>query len=47
MSNYNFIPYVQAPNTLHIVWKQQQVDGGLVGGTLGQASLVNAGVAFP
>jgi outer membrane protein assembly factor BamB len=42
-SNYNFIPYVQAPNTPHIMWMQQKDDGGLIGGTLGQLSLTNAG----
>ena len=46
MSNYNFIPYVQAPNTPHIVWKQQREDGGLIGGTLGQFSNTNAGSGF-
>ncbi len=39
MSNYNFIPYVQAPHTAHIVWKNQGVLAGLVGGTTGQSSL--------
>jgi len=32
MSNYDFIPYVQAPNTAHIVWKKQYTIGGLIGG---------------
>lgn len=35
MSNYNFVPYVQAPDTGHIVWKRQREIGGLVGGTMG------------
>ncbi len=38
MSNYLFTPYVQAPNTAHVVWKQQGSDGGLIGGTLQQVS---------
>ena len=37
MSNYGFIPYVQAPQSAHIVWKRQGADGGLVGGTMGIA----------
>ena len=46
MSNYNFIPYVQAPNTAHIVWEEAREDGGLIGGTLGQFSNTNAGSGF-
>jgi hypothetical protein len=46
MNNYNFIPYVQAPNSAHIVWKQARADGGLIGGTLGQGSYTNAGSGF-
>ena len=46
MSNYDFIPYVQGPNTPHIVWKEQRADGGLLGGTLGQFSNTNAGSGF-
>ena len=46
MSNYNFIPYVQAPNSAHIVWKQARADGGLIGGNLGQLSFTNAGSSF-
>ncbi len=36
MSNYHFIPYVQAPNTAHIVWKRLGALAGLIGGTAGQ-----------
>ena len=36
MSNYNFVPYVQAPNTAHIVFKQQVALAGMIGGTAGQ-----------
>ena len=43
MSNYNFVPYVQAPNSAHIVWKRQGAIAGLIGGTLGQISLSSGG----
>lgn len=36
ISNYNFVPYVQGPNTPHIVWKRQGSMGGLIGGSAGQ-----------
>ncbi len=39
MSNYGFIPYVQAPNTAHIVWKRQGATAGLIGGEAGQYSI--------
>ena len=29
---YNFVPWVQAPNTAHIVWKRQGAIAGLIGG---------------
>ena len=35
---YNFVPYVQAPNTGHVVWKRQEADAGIIGGTAGQYS---------
>jgi hypothetical protein len=38
-SLYRFIPWVQAPNTAHIVWKRQDAIGGIIGGDLGQDSL--------
>ena len=31
-SNYKFTPYVQAPNSAHIVWKRQGALSGLMGG---------------
>jgi outer membrane protein assembly factor BamB len=47
MSNYGwlptFIPYVQAPNTAHIVWKREGEIGGLIGGPLGEQSLTTGG----
>ncbi len=36
MSNYNYVPYVTAPNTAHIVFKQQVAIAGMIGGTAGQ-----------
>jgi hypothetical protein len=38
-SQYNFVPYAQAPSSAHIVWKRQGDIGGLLGGVLGQLSL--------
>ena len=43
MSNYNFIPYVQAPKSAHVVWKSQGAYGGLLGGTMGIASSTSGG----
>ncbi|HLN46489.1 MAG TPA: PQQ-binding-like beta-propeller repeat protein [Candidatus Sulfotelmatobacter sp.] len=40
MSNYRFTPYVQGPNSPHVVWKQQYGIGGLIGGVTGQTSIV-------
>jgi hypothetical protein len=33
---YNFIPWVQAPNTAHVVWKRLGAISGLIGGPAGQ-----------
>jgi hypothetical protein len=44
MANYNFIPYSQAPNSAHIVWRRQNDIGGLIGGTAGQVSTTMAGL---
>ena len=35
-SRYNFHPWIQAPNTAHIVWKRAAAIGGLIGGPAGQ-----------
>ena len=35
-SNYKFTPYVQAPNSCHIVWARQGALASLMGGDLGQ-----------
>jgi outer membrane protein assembly factor BamB len=43
MSNYNFVPYVQAPATSHVVWKRQGSMSGLIGGVEGQKSLASGG----
>ena len=37
-SNYKFTPYVQAPNTAHVIWKRQGALGGIMGGQFGQRS---------
>jgi hypothetical protein len=43
MGNYNFIPYVQAPNTAHVEWRRQGDISGIIGGPLGDQSLQNGG----
>jgi hypothetical protein len=45
MSNYEFIPYVEAPNTAHIAWKKPFMIGGLVGGEAEQISLTQPGLS--
>jgi hypothetical protein len=35
-SRYNFHPWVQAPNSAHVVWRRQGAIGGLIGGPAGQ-----------
>jgi hypothetical protein len=40
---YSFIPWVQAPNSAHIVWKRQGAISGLIGGDLGQLSITTGG----
>jgi len=37
-NGYGFIPYVQAPETPHIVWRRQGALGGIKGGALGEYS---------
>jgi hypothetical protein len=37
-SNYKFTPYVEAPETAHIVWSRQGALGGIVGGQFGYNS---------
>ena len=38
-SPYSFLPYVQAPNSSHLVWKRQGGIGGLIGGVFGTINL--------
>ncbi len=42
-SNYDFTPYVQAPETAHVVWRRLGAVSGLVGGDLGTLSFAGAG----
>ena len=44
MSNYNFIPYVQAPKSAHVLWKQQGAISGIIGGKEGVYSALSGGV---
>ena len=37
-SNYHFIPYVQGPDTPHIMWTQQKAIDGILGGYTGDLS---------
>ena len=39
---YCFVPYVTGPTSAHIVWKEQIGLGGIVGGTIGEASYWSA-----
>ncbi len=38
-SNYKFTPYVEAPETAHVVWKRQGALAGIVGGQYGISSI--------
>jgi hypothetical protein len=42
---YGFIPWVSAPSSAHIVWKQTYQMGGLMGGDWGQASSVGPSIS--
>jgi hypothetical protein len=42
-SNYDFTPYVQAPETSHVVWKEPKSLAGLVGSDWGTFSLLGGG----
>lgn len=37
---YAFVPWVQGPNSPHIVWKREYNLGGLIGGDIGSASSI-------
>lgn len=41
VKGYNFVPWVQAPNSGHIVWKQQNAISGLIGGPAGQYGITS------
>ena len=41
-SAYDFTPYVQAPETSHVVWKKQEALAGLVGGDIGSKSIMGS-----
>lgn len=41
MSNYGYTPYVQAPETSHIVWKRLGALSGLIGGSAGIYGVTN------
>ena len=43
-SNYKYTPYVTAPNTAHIVWKNQTAMGGLFGAGQGLQAFTGAGL---
>ena len=43
-SNYKYTPYVAAPNTAHVVWRNQTVFGGLFGA--GQGYQASTGTGF-
>ncbi len=41
-TNYAFTPWVQAPNTAHVVWKRQGALAGLTGGPAGQYGMTSS-----
>ena len=44
MSNYGYIPYVQGPNSSHILWRRQDsFASGIIGGPLSQSSSGGSG----
>jgi hypothetical protein len=43
MSNYRYVPYVQGPESAHVMWKRQGAIGGLIGGPLGDNSWTSGG----
>jgi hypothetical protein len=42
-TSYGFIPWVQGPNSAHIVWDRQGAFGGIIGGDMGQMSYTSGG----
>ena len=47
MSNYDYIPYTQAPNTAHVVWRRQGNIAGLYGGVFGSTLSRSSGGGGP
>ncbi|UCC58766.1 MAG: PQQ-binding-like beta-propeller repeat protein [Candidatus Bathyarchaeum sp.] len=45
--DYNFVPWVQGPNSAHVVWKRQESLKGIIGGDLGQMSHYDASGFYP
>ena len=43
MSNYNYVPYVTAPTSSHIIWDRQGALSGIIGSDQGFQSLENGG----
>lgn len=41
-SQYNFHPWIQGPNTAHIVWKRQGALAGLIGGPAGHLGMTGS-----
>ncbi len=46
-ADYNFIPWVQAPNTAHVVWKRQDAIKGIIGGDMGNTAHYDATGFYP
>ena len=44
---YNFVPWVQAPNSAHVVWKRQESIKGIIGGDMGQTSHYDSTGFYP
>jgi len=42
-NSQSFIPYVQAPNSAHIVWKRRGAISGILGGQMGYEAVTTAG----
>lgn len=42
-TSYGFVPWVQGPNSAHIVWDRQGAFGGIIGGGNGQMSYTSGG----
>ncbi len=43
-ANYRFTPWVQGPNSAHIVWKRPHIIGGIIGGDFKDMPMTTAGV---